>query len=142
MDRARATAEEMETPRSPTARVLESANIRVEVVPELGGKFISLRSKRTSTEWLLPPLRPYATAKTGGGFEEWDGGGFDECLPTVAPTETAPDHGEVWRHVWREEPTVGALMSADDGSRRRVDIRAPGVCGWCEPRPGLLSKES
>ena len=45
MDRARATAEEMETPRSPTARVLESANIRVEVVPELGGKFISLRSK-------------------------------------------------------------------------------------------------
>lgn len=110
MNRARATAEEMETPRSPTARVLESANIRVEVVPELGGKFISLHSKRTSTEWLLPPLRPYATAKTGGGFEEWDGGGFDECLPTVAPTETAPDHGEVWRHVWREEPAVGSLL--------------------------------
>jgi hypothetical protein len=110
MSRAKATAEETETPRSPTARVLESANIRAEVVPGLGGKFISLRSKRPSTEWLLPPLRSYATAKTGGGFEEWDGGGFDECLPTVAATETAPDHGEVWRHAWREEPAVGSLL--------------------------------
>jgi hypothetical protein len=114
MNRARATAEEMETAQSKSgfvsARILENASIRVEVVPALGGKFISLYSKRTSTEWLLPPLRPHAEAKTTGGFEEWDGGGFDECLPTVAATDTAPDHGEVWRHAWQETPAESAVL--------------------------------
>lgn len=110
MNRTNAAAEEVETPRSGAARVLESADIRAELVPELGGKFISLCSKQTSTEWLLPPLRPYAAAKSSGGFEQWDGGGFDECLPTVAATETAPDHGEVWRHAWHEEPAQGSVL--------------------------------
>jgi hypothetical protein len=114
MNKVRAAAEELETGQSGaarvSARVLESADIRVEVAPELGGKFISLRSKRTSTEWLLPPLRPYGEAKSTGGFEGWDGGGFDECLPTVAATRTAPDHGEVWRHGWQEETAAGSLL--------------------------------
>jgi hypothetical protein len=110
MNRARAAAEEIETTQRESARVLESANIRVEVAPALGGKFLSLRSKRTSTEWLLPPLRAYTESKSTGGFEGWDGGGFDECLPTVAPTRTAPDHGEVWRHAWREETAAGSVL--------------------------------
>jgi len=118
MNRARAAAEEVEAAQAGStrissrvsARILENASIRVEVVPALGGKFISLYSKRTSTEWLLPPLRPHAEAKTTGGFEEWDGGGFDECLPTVAPTDTAPDHGEVWRHAWHEETAERAVL--------------------------------
>jgi hypothetical protein len=109
MHRAEA-AEEMQTAQSQSARVLESALIRVEIAPTLGGKVISLYSKRTSTEWLLPPLRPHAEAKTTGGFEEWDGGGFDECLPTVAPTDTAPDHGEVWRHAWHEETAESSIL--------------------------------
>jgi galactose mutarotase-like enzyme len=114
MNRARAAAEEMETARDLSAgisgRVLENALIRAEVAPALGGKFISLRSKRTSTEWLLPPLRPYAEAKATAGFDEWDGGGFDECLPTVAATKSAPDHGEVWRHAWEEETAEGSVL--------------------------------
>ena len=118
MNRARATAEEMETAQAGStcisslvsARILENASIRVEFVPALGGKFISLYSKRSSTEWLLPPLRPHAEAKATGGFEEWDGGGFDECLPTVAATDTAPDHGEVWRHAWQEAPAESAIL--------------------------------
>jgi galactose mutarotase-like enzyme len=110
MNRARAAAEEIEAPQGGSARVLENADIRAEVMPALGGKFISLRSKRTSTEWLLPPLRPYVEARSTGGFEQWDGGGFDECLPTIAATETAPDHGEVWRHAWREEPVAESML--------------------------------
>jgi galactose mutarotase-like enzyme len=110
MNRVRAAAEEIEAPLGGSARVLENADIRVEVMPALGGKFISLHSKRTSTEWLLPPLRPYAEARSSGGFEEWDGGGFDECLPTVAATESAADHGEVWRHAWREEPAADSML--------------------------------
>lgn len=107
----------METAAAPSTRVsgpvskriLENTLIRVEVVPALGGKFISLFSKRTSTEWLLPPLRPHAEARTTGGFDEWDGGGFDECLPTVAAADTALDHGEVWRYAWQEEPAEGSV---------------------------------
>jgi galactose mutarotase-like enzyme len=114
MNRARATADETEMEQSRTglasARILENALIRVEVVPARGGKFISLYSKRTATEWLLPPLRSYAEAKTTGGFEEWDGGGFDECLPTVAATNTAPDHGEVWRHAWQQAPAESVVV--------------------------------
>jgi galactose mutarotase-like enzyme len=110
MNRARAAAEEIETAVGISARVLENALIRVEVAAALGGKLLSLRSKRTSTEWLLPPLRPYAEAKSTGGFEEWDGGGFDECLPTVAATRTAPDHGELWRHAWQEEETAAGSV--------------------------------
>lgn len=103
MTRATAAAEEFGRLDSRFTRILESALIRVEVAPGLGGKFVSLRSKRTGTEWLLPPLKPYEEASSQGGFEGWDGGGFDECLPTVAATGTAPDHGEVWRRAWQEE---------------------------------------
>jgi galactose mutarotase-like enzyme len=103
MIRARAATEEIEAPGRGFARILENAHMRVEVAPALGGKLTSLYSKRVSTEWLLPPLRPHAEAKTTGGFEEWDGGGFDECLPTIAVSGTAPDHGELWRVAWREE---------------------------------------
>jgi hypothetical protein len=110
MNRVRAAAEEIETTQREAARVIENANIRVEVAPALGGKFLSLRSNRTSTEWLLSPLRAYTEARSTGGFEGWDGGGFDECLPTVAPTRTAPDHGELWRHAWQEETAADSLL--------------------------------
>ena len=110
MNRARAKADPMaESVRMESARTLENAHLRVVIDPSRGGKCLSLRSMRTGTEWLLPPLRPYAAAKNTGGFEDWDGGGFDECLPTVSPTATAPDHGELWRHSWQELP--GATVS-------------------------------
>jgi len=85
-----------------SALTLENDHLRVVIDPSRGGKCLSLYSRRTGTEWLLPPLRAYAAAKNTGGFEEWDGGGFDECLPTVAATATAPDHGELWRNRWQD----------------------------------------
>lgn len=91
-------------------RVLENDALRVTLAPARGGKIISLFSKRTETEWLLPPLRAYEDATSAGGFEQWDGGGFDECLPTVAATNTAPDHGELWRIAWEEEAEGAALI--------------------------------
>ncbi|HEY2037188.1 MAG TPA: hypothetical protein VGG96_09255 [Steroidobacteraceae bacterium] len=96
--------------------------------PSRGGKFFSLHSRRTETEWLLPPLRPNAAAKNTGGFEDWDGGGFDECLPTVAATATAPDHGELWRHAWQElpgaTPTEIALCTMACGGALLFERRA------------------
>ena len=110
MNKVAAMAEEFRKIGGSFGRVLENALMCVEVAPAAGGKFVSLRSKRTGTEWLLPPLRPYEEASAEAGFELWDGGGFDECLPRVAPTATAPDHGEVWRHAWDEEPAADAVL--------------------------------
>jgi galactose mutarotase-like enzyme len=104
-------------------RVLENEHLRVVIAPQSGGKLISLFSRRTNTEWLLPPLRPYAEARSDAGFENWDGGGFDECLPTVAPSGSSPDHGELWRQPWQEEDPVTLRGTACGGAltvRRRA----------------------
>ena len=104
-------------------RILENEHLRVVVAPQSGGKLISLFSRRTNTEWLLPPLRPYAEARSDRGFEDWDGGGFDECLPTVAPSGTAPDHGELWRQPWQEVDPV-TLRTTACGGALSVERRA------------------
>lgn len=90
-------------------RALGNDHLDVAFAPERGGKLLFLLSKRTETQWILPPLRPYAEAHADAGFDGWDGGGFDECLPTVAATATALDHGEVWRKQWLAENERGAL---------------------------------
>ncbi|MCU1312292.1 MAG: hypothetical protein JWM54_49 [Acidobacteriaceae bacterium] len=116
------------------ARTLENAHLRVVIDPSRGGKCLSLRSTRTGGEWLLPPLRPYAAANNAAGFEDWDGGGFDECLPTVSATATAPDHGELWRHSWQELPgatasEIALRTTAGDGAllfERRAHLE--GAC--------------
>ncbi len=97
------------TPADGSWRALENDRLKATFLPERGGKIVSLIDTRTQTEWLLPPLRPHAEAVATAGFDAWDGGGFDECLPTVAVTETAPDHGEVWRRPWQEEHLAGAV---------------------------------
>jgi hypothetical protein len=104
-------------------RVLENEYLRVVLAPQSGGKLISFFSRRTNTEWLLPPLRPYTEARSDAGFESWDGGGFDECLPTVAPSGSSPDHGELWRQPWKEEDPV-TLRSTACGGALTVQRRA------------------
>ncbi len=91
------------------ALTLENDALSLAVLPEQGGKLISLVSQRTHTEWLLPPLRDYRTARLDGSFPESDCGGFDECLPTVAPSGEAPDHGEVWRVPWTGGKRDGSI---------------------------------
>jgi galactose mutarotase-like enzyme len=109
------SAEGFQTRSEGALRVLENEHLRVVLAPQSGGKLISLFSRRTNTEWLLPPLRPYAEARTDAGFENWDGGGFDECLPTIAPSGTFPDHGELWRQPWQEEDPVTLRTTACGG---------------------------
>jgi len=103
--------------------VLENQLLRVTIAPQRGGKILSFFSKRSGTEWLAPPVRAYEEAKTTGGFEDWDGGGFDECLPSVAATDTTPDHGELWRVAWIEEPSGGALMLRASACQGTIELR-------------------
>ncbi len=85
----------------PAALTLENEALSLTILPAIGAKSVSLRSRRTGVEWLLPPLRDYADSSQTGDFTGSDCGGFDECLPTVAPSGDAPDHGEVWRLPWQ-----------------------------------------
>lgn len=98
--------------------VTESEAVRVELVPSLGGKIVSLRHKITGKEWMLDsggcPLR---IPVYGSAFTEWDMSGWDECFPTIdrCPAgergeASLPDHGEVWSVPWEVEAVGNAIV--------------------------------
>jgi hypothetical protein len=90
------------------AIVLDNGSLRLTVLPELGGKIISLIKNESGHEYLLQPADPgsaYRTRSHGDLFENYEPCGFDECVPTVAecvyPEEPfaasrLPDHGNIW----------------------------------------------
>jgi hypothetical protein len=90
------------------AFVLENAVLRLTIVPELGGKIVSLVRIESGYEYFLQPPEPeraYCRRSYGAKFEDQETSGFDECVPTVAeclyPEEPflqrpLPDHGDIW----------------------------------------------
>lgn len=90
------------------AFVFENAMLRLTVVPELGGKIVSLIRMESGREYLLQPPEPergYRKRSYADSFEDYETSGFDECLPTVAECvypekpflgSRLPDHGDVW----------------------------------------------
>jgi hypothetical protein len=93
---------------------LEDEQSSLVVLPEIGGKIASLRSKTTGTEFLWQdPTRPYRRPVYADEFGKYDASGFDECFPTIAPAPypdgpwkgiSVPDHGELWCTPWQCEP--------------------------------------
>jgi galactose mutarotase-like enzyme len=100
--------------------------LEVALLPEVGGKMISLRSP-TGREWLWQtPRRPFRKPDYGGAFEAYDISGFDECFPGIgegpyplAPWEgvTVPDHGELWTLPWDHSIAGNTLTLAIHGVR-------------------------
>lgn len=96
------------------ARTLENDSLRVVVVPELGGKIVSLLDRRAGREWMIGPGdRPIRPVPYGATFIEQDMSGWDEMFPTINACPypgdgpryrtPLPDHGEVWSLSWKEE---------------------------------------
>ncbi len=94
--------------------ILTNGHIQVCIVPELGGKFISIQDLSTQREWLWSnPYLPLRSVEYGASFiEKYDTGGLDECFPAVsggaypdAPWDgvVIPDHGELWCQPWEVE---------------------------------------
>jgi hypothetical protein len=84
---------------------------RAVIVPALGGKIVSLTSRRTGREWLWrnPHLRLQTPAADASDYGAHDFGGWDEIFPSVSPCEvtgtawgdsTITDHGELWSRPW------------------------------------------
>lgn len=88
--------------------VIENTFLRLTIVPELGGKIVSLIRLESGHECLLQPPEPeraYRARSYGDSFEAYETSGFDDCAPTVAeclyPEEPflanrLPDHGDIW----------------------------------------------
>ena len=85
---------------------LRTALVELEMVPALGGRIISLRSRRTGREWCWHQERSdwLWANQLGDDFGGSSQAGVDECIPSVAACHwrgrAIPDHGEVWAEVW------------------------------------------
>ena len=107
---------------------LANDEVAVEIVPELGARVLSLRDRRTHTEWMWRPTdaRPLDRHPLGLAFEHSSLAGADECLPTIDPCvwekRELPDHGECWASAW----TVDAAAFADGRLQTSLDLpRSP-----------------
>ena len=106
---------------------MANETIRVVIVPELGGKIVSLVNLRSGRELLLQhPDRPFRRASYADPFNDYDISGFDECLPTIAACSypepplagtDLPDHGEIWSLPWRSEVRGQDLVTEVSGVR-------------------------
>jgi galactose mutarotase-like enzyme len=94
------------------AVALSNDALRLVVVPELGGKIISMVSRRSGREWLWSnPYLPLRRPPPGvSDFGHYDTGGWDEVFPTVNPCQVPDsawgdrmltDHGELWYRSWQ-----------------------------------------
>jgi len=92
---------------------IESNRIRLCVVPQLGGKIVSINDKHVSHEWLVGPVNSIKPLSYGASFIDQDMSGWDEMFPNItggsypAPgpyyNQPLPDHGEVWSLPWTVE---------------------------------------
>lgn len=103
------------------AFAMESAAVRVIMLPELGAKLVSIFDKRLQHEWLVNPgTRPVRPVAYGAVFIEQDMCGWDEMFPTIkactypAPGpyqgRAMPDHGEVWALGWQREESAPDVL--------------------------------
>lgn len=102
---------------------LRTPTAELAMVPELGGRVISLRSRRVEREWCWhrPDARWLWASAPGSDFGASPQAGIDECVPSVAACSwrgrQVPDHGEVWFQNWQldaAELAAGRLTAVVD----------------------------
>ena len=115
---------------------LERGALRLEVVPGLGARVVSLQDRRTNREWLVqghPPAgeeEQDAWAAEDAVFGGEQAYGWDECLPTVGscadPVDpTAPDlrdHGDQWGRAAEASSDGSAVVASWPAGRWGVQL--------------------
>jgi hypothetical protein len=69
--------------------ILDNGVARVVVLPDLGGKIISLVRIASGREYLISfsSNEDFRKPSFGGTFVDYNNVGFDECIPTIAPCD-------------------------------------------------------
>jgi hypothetical protein len=109
-------------------KVLQGENefICVRIVPERGGKIISLINKSSGTEWIHRTNRSWTALHYGMNWGEGDQGGWDEMFPTIEACACPddqwqdkhfPDHGEVWCMPWKYAIDGDSLLLQIEGKQ-------------------------
>jgi galactose mutarotase-like enzyme len=119
--------------------LIQAGDCSATILPKLGGKIASLRVG--VYELLQAPLAACAPRTRSMSFDESDAGGWDECLPSVAPckvdtaagTASIPDHGDLWRVAW--QPVAKPDRVAGDSAANTVTLR-----GECFSLPLTLQR--
>jgi len=107
-------------PLSNQALILENAEIKLMIRPDLGGRIDQLQDLQTGKKWLWHP-EGYDEDKSrslevGASFDENWTGGWDEVFPNDAAGEFQGhhlvDHGELWSQSWEvtESTKLGVTM--------------------------------
>jgi len=88
---------------------VENERVRLSLLPQVGGKIVSLVLKQSEHEYLWSSGRSYRQPPFDAHYIDHDISGLDECFPTIAegfyPEEPwkgthLADHGEVWTLPW------------------------------------------
>lgn len=93
---------------------VENEELKIAIIPDLGGKMVELENRRSGTQFLKEPRIDYQLfnePRYGDEFLPPNSAGFDECFPNVAPSKymfkgkeiNLPDHGELWTKSWKYE---------------------------------------
>lgn len=92
--------------------ILENQKIKIKILPDYGGKIISIINKENNKEILFQSSKKLKVPNYGSIFSEYDSSGFDECFPSIdeciypkgsRKDLKIPDHGEVWAMPWKVE---------------------------------------
>ncbi len=118
--------------------------MRLVILPEWGGKIVSIYDKHHDREWLhtnhnfLYRLPTYDS----NYVRDFDIGGFDECFPNIGAGSfpglpwqgvALPDHGEVWALPWDVDLDGDGLTLRVEGVRlpytleKRLELRSEGL---------------
>ena len=86
---------------------LRGGELSISIVPELGGRVVSLKHHASGREWFdgwsPPDMRRLWRPADPADYETGPGAGLDECLPTVLSCLIGSiplgDHGELWNQI-------------------------------------------
>lgn len=107
---------------------VENDHVTIDILPSLGGKFVSLVDSDTGHEYLSKPsdTDAYRHPAYGDDFGHYDISGWDECFPAIGEGPhpafpwkgiEIPDHGELWTARWRAEVTDSGVDMSVSGVR-------------------------
>ena len=115
------------------------------ILPEWGGKIVSLYDKSRNREWLhINRKFDFRRLPTydSNYIRDFDIGGFDECFPNIGAGPypawpwkgvSLPDHGEVWALPWDVEQNSKGLTLSVEGVRlpyrfeKRIELHSDGL---------------